>query len=62
MSKIFTKVIVHTVSDFTNHYFLKLLSDFEIKNKKIKRITLFLLLIIIVWVYFPQPKIPKPVP
>ena len=29
MSKIFTKVTVHTVSDFTNHYFLKLLSNFE---------------------------------
>ena len=34
MSKIFTKVIVHTVNDLTNHHFLKLLSDFEIKQIK----------------------------
>ena len=29
MSKIFTKVIVHTVSDFTKHYWLFKLSDFD---------------------------------
>ena len=45
--------------------FLKLLSDKK-QNKKKQFLThyslYFLLLIIIAWVYFSQPKIPKPVP
>ena len=46
--------------------FLKLLSDKEKKkkkkDKKMHYSLYFLLLIIIAWVYFSQPKIPKPVP
>ena len=53
MSKLFTKVIVRTVNDLTNHYWLSEIVIWLWYITFFKCITLyFLLFIIIAWVYF----------